>query len=137
MQNLFNNLISSHRNDRLMIAVKANGYGHGAVQIAQTAIQSGADSLAVARVEEGLELRKAGIGAPILILGYTAAHWAETLVAEQLVPTIFSLENARDLSAAAVSQKAVIPSPYTSKSIPAWDDWASHVTSFAHKKTTA
>jgi alanine racemase len=94
---------------QLMIAVKANGYGHGAVPIAQTAIHSGADSLAVARVEEGLELRKAGIGAPILIFGYTAAHWAETLVAEQLVPTIFSLQNARDLSAAAVSKKAKIP----------------------------
>ena len=94
---------------QLMIAVKANGYGHGAVQIAQTAIGNGADSLAVARVNEGLELRAAGIGAPILILGYTAAHWAETLVAEQLVPTIFSLQNARDLSSAAVSKQANIP----------------------------
>lgn len=94
---------------QLMIAVKANGYGHGAVQIARTVIQNGADSLAVAHVEEGLELRKAGIGAPILIFGYTTAHWAETLVAEQLAPTIFSLQNARDLSAAAVSNKAKIP----------------------------
>lgn len=94
---------------QLMIAVKANGYGHGAVQIAQTAIANGADSLAVARVEEGLELRKAGIGAPILIFGYTAAHWAETLLAEQLVPTIISLQNARDLSAAATSKKVRIP----------------------------
>jgi alanine racemase len=94
---------------QLMIAVKANGYGHGAVQIARTAIQNGADSLAVARVEEGLELRKAGIGAPILIFGYTAARWAETLVDEQLVPTICTLQNARDLSAAAVSKKARIP----------------------------
>jgi alanine racemase len=94
---------------QLMIAVKANGYGHGAVPIAQTAIHSGADSLAVARVEEGLELRKAGIGAPILIFGYTAAHWAEILVAEHLVPTVFSLQNARDLSTAAVSKKANIP----------------------------
>lgn len=94
---------------QLMIAVKADGYGHGAVQIAQTALQNGADSLAVARVNEGLELRAAGIGAPILILGYTAAHWAETLVAEQLVPTIFSLQIARDLSAAAVSKQVKIP----------------------------
>lgn len=94
---------------QLMIAVKADGYGHGAVSIAQTAIGNGADSLAVARVEEGLELRKAGIGAPILIFGYTAAHWAETLAAGQLVPTVFSLQNARDLSAAAVSKKLHIP----------------------------
>ncbi len=94
---------------QLMIAVKANAYGHGAVPIARTVIQNGADSLAVARVEEGLELRRAGIGAPILILGYTSARWADTLLAEQLVPTIFSLENARDLSAAATAQKRSIP----------------------------
>jgi alanine racemase len=94
---------------QLMIAVKANGYGHGAVPIAQTAIENGADSLAVARVEEGLELRKAGIEAPILIFGYTAAHRAEILMAEQLVPTIFSLQNARGFSAAAVSTKTKIP----------------------------
>lgn len=94
---------------QLMIAVKADGYGHGAVQIAQTALQNGADSLAVARVREGLELRKAGIGAPILIFGHTTAYLAETLVAKQLVPTIFSVQNARDLSAAAVSQRATIP----------------------------
>ncbi|MGD9009205.1 MAG: alanine racemase [Desulfobacteraceae bacterium] len=100
-------ITSTH--SQLMIAVKANGYGHGAVPIAQTAIENGADSLAVARVEEGLALRNAGIGAPILIFGYTTAHWAETLVTEQLVPTIFSLQNARDLSAAAVSKKAKIP----------------------------
>lgn len=94
---------------RLMIAVKANGYGHGAVQIARTVVQNGADSLAVARVEEGLELRRAGIRAPILILGYTSARWIEALTAERLMPTIFSLPDARDLSAAAVSKNAEIP----------------------------
>jgi alanine racemase len=87
----------------LMIAVKANGYGHGAVQIARTVIQNGADALAVARVEEGLELRKAGIGAPVLILGYTPAQWADALLAEQLVPTVFSLQNAQELSTASAS----------------------------------
>jgi alanine racemase len=94
---------------QLMIAVKADGYGHGAVPVARTAMANGADSLAVARVEEALELRNAGIGAPILIFGYTPAHWAETVLAQRLVPTIFSLHNARDLSQAALSQKAQIP----------------------------
>jgi alanine racemase len=94
---------------RLMIAVKAEGYGHGAVPVARAAIANGADSLAVARVEEALELRKAGIGAPILILGPTPAHWAETVLAEQLIPTVFSLQNARNLSDAALSKKAKIP----------------------------
>jgi alanine racemase len=93
----------------LMIAVKANGYGHGAVQIARTVIQNGADALAVARVEEGLELRKAGIGAPILILGYTPAHWVDTLLAEQLVPTLVSLQNAKALSTAWASTDQRIP----------------------------
>jgi alanine racemase len=94
---------------RLMIAVKANGYGHGAVQIARTVMQNGADSLAVARVEEGLELRRAGIRAPILILGYTPARWFEALTADQLMPTLFSLPDARNLSAAAVSGNVEIP----------------------------
>jgi alanine racemase len=94
---------------QLMVAVKADGYGHGAVPVAQTAIANGADSLAVARLEEALELRNAGIGAAILIFGYTPAHWAETLLAQRLVPTVFSLQNARDLSDAAVSKKATIP----------------------------
>lgn len=47
-------------------AVKADGYGHGAVQVASTALKAGADMLAVATLEEGLELREAGIDAPIL-----------------------------------------------------------------------
>ena len=67
----------------LMAVVKADAYGHGAVTIAQTVLQSGANWLGVATVPEGIELRAAGIKAPILILGAThtreeiqaIAHW--------------------------------------------------------------
>ena len=53
----------------LMAVVKADGYGHGAVIVAQTALQHGATWLAVATLAEGIELRQAGINAPILLLG--------------------------------------------------------------------
>lgn len=53
----------------LMAVVKADAYGHGAVSVAQTALNYGASSLAVATLSEGIELRKGGINADILILG--------------------------------------------------------------------
>ncbi|GAA4724915.1 alanine racemase [Brevibacillus fulvus] len=55
----------------IMAVVKADGYGHGSVQVGREALQSGANSLAVAMLDEALVLRKAGITAPILVLGYT------------------------------------------------------------------
>lgn len=56
----------------MMVAVKANGYGHGAVEVAKAAIEAGINQLAVAFVDEAIELREAGINVPILILGYTS-----------------------------------------------------------------
>ena len=51
--------------------VKANAYGHGAAPVARAALAAGATRLAVHRAIEGIELRQAGIDAPILIMGYT------------------------------------------------------------------
>jgi alanine racemase len=85
---------------QLMIAVKANAYGHGAVQIARTALENGADQLGVARLEEGIELRRAGIPAPILIFGYTPAHLAPILVDHDLTASVFSLQGAVSMNAA-------------------------------------
>ncbi|MCC5641168.1 alanine racemase [Nostoc sp. CHAB 5844] len=80
---------------QLMAVVKADAYGHGAVTVAQTALQSGASWLGVATVPEGIQLREAGIQAPILILGAThtpeqihaIAHW-------KLQPTLCSPKQA-------------------------------------------
>ena len=58
-------------NVSIMAAVKANAYGHGAVPIAMAAVEAGVTHIAVAFVDEGIELREAGIKVPILILGYT------------------------------------------------------------------
>jgi alanine racemase len=85
---------------RLMIAVKANAYGHGMVRVARTGLENGADQLGVARIEEGLELRRAGIQAPILIFGYTPACLAPVLADHDLTASVFSLQGAALLDAA-------------------------------------
>jgi alanine racemase len=94
---------------RLLAAVKANGYGHGAEQVARTALRSGATDLGVARLAEGVALRKAGISAPILILGYTPESDAGLLVSHDLVPTVFSVQNAHALAAAAAKAGRTLP----------------------------
>jgi alanine racemase len=88
---------------RLMAVVKANGYGHGAVEVARTALDSGADALGVARIDEGIELRKAGFGVPILIFGYTPLDLAENLIKFDLTQTVYSQETAEGLSRVAAS----------------------------------
>lgn len=94
---------------RLMAVVKADGYGHGAVKVAQTALQNGAGHLAVARLEEGIELRKAGITAPILIFGYTPPENLRRMIEHDLMPTVYSLESARACSEIAAAAGKVLP----------------------------
>ena len=80
---------------KLMAVVKADAYGHGAVTVAQTALANGADSLAIATLAEGVELRSAGIEAPILILGaINAVEDVKALAAWELEPTICNAEQA-------------------------------------------
>jgi alanine racemase len=86
---------------RFMAVVKANGYGHGAVEVARAALKNGADCLGVARMEEGLHLRTAGIDAPILILGYTPPEHSQTIVTHRLTQAVYSFESAESLSEAA------------------------------------
>ena len=87
---------------RLLAVVKADAYGHGAVAVAHAALDAGAAMLGVATIDEGIELRAAGIRAPILLLGYTPPEEAETVVAHDLAATVFQPETARALGAAAV-----------------------------------
>ena len=85
----------------LLVAVKANGYGHGALEVAATALENGASALGVARISEGIALRQKGITAPILIFSPTRALHADRLVAENLTPSVSSVESAAALSEAA------------------------------------
>ncbi len=68
----------------LCAVVKADGYGHGAVAVSRAALEAGADCLAVALVEEGVQLREAGIDAPILVLSEPVPAAAETVVRHRL-----------------------------------------------------
>ena len=84
----------------LIAVVKANAYGHGAVPVARTVLAAGADSLAVVRTMEGIELRQAGIDAPILVMGYAPLEEIPLLARWDLTPTLMTLEQARRLSQA-------------------------------------
>ena len=75
---------------RLLYAVvKANAYGHGAELIGPAALEAGVDRLAVAAVNEAISLRKAGVRAPILLLGYTPPELAETLMEYDLSVSVY------------------------------------------------
>ncbi len=83
--------------------VKADGYGHGAVAAAKATLAAGADYLAVAILNEALELRTAGITGPILILGFTPSNQAALVVEHDITQTVYSLKIAQALSAAAAA----------------------------------
>ncbi|WP_099157474.1 alanine racemase [Virgibacillus ndiopensis] len=79
-----------HDNCKLMAVVKADGYGHGAVEVAKTAINSGVDYLAVALLDEAIVLRKAGISFPILVLGYTPLNAVKDAIMNDITLTVFT-----------------------------------------------
>jgi alanine racemase len=81
--------------------VKANGYGHGSVPVAQAALAGGATGLCVAIVDEGVALRRAGITAPILLLSEQPAELADLIVGYQLTPTVTTTRGAAVLAASA------------------------------------
>ena len=74
---------------RLCAVVKADAYGHGAVEVAKAALSGGASTLAVALVSEGIALRQAGLAAPILVLGGVSADEAEAALASDLEASVF------------------------------------------------
>ena len=92
----------------LMAVVKANAYGHGAVEVTRKALENGADSLGVARIEEGIELRKAGVKESVLIFGYTPPALASKLIGFDLTQTVWSYTTAQALSDIAVSSNKQI-----------------------------
>ena len=83
---------------RVMAVVKADAYGHGAVEISRAALAAGADCLGVALWPEGKALRRAGIKAPILVFGTPPPEQASYFFRYNLTPTVYTLETARELS---------------------------------------
>lgn len=86
---------------KILAVVKADGYGHGAVEIAKE-LHEEADYFGVALIDEALQLRRNGVTKPILILGYTSPTQYETLIEADITQAIFSREAARQLSDTAV-----------------------------------
>lgn len=87
----------------LIAVLKAEGYGHGALRVATAALDGGASRVAVARPGEARELRRAGLDAPILVLGVTLPRQLRTAVLADCELTVCSLEQIRSLNAAAAS----------------------------------
>ena len=87
---------------KMMIVVKADAYGHGAVEVAKAALSAGASYLAVAFLDEAVELRNAGISAPILVLGYTPPHAFKTAVDYDLTCTVYLPDHLRKMEEAAM-----------------------------------
>ena len=75
---------------RLMAVVKADGYGHGALEVSKAALGAGADRLAVSDVGEAIDLRKAGITAPILILSQPPVSSIPLLLGYKVTPSIYT-----------------------------------------------
>ncbi len=82
--------------------VKADGYGHGAVPVAKAALEAGASWLAVALVEEGIELREAGIEAPILVLSEAPPEDAQLVAKLDLTPTVYTAAGIEALDGASL-----------------------------------
>src|SRR6185436_3091134 len=93
----------------VIAVVKANAYGHGAGPVAQAMVAAGANRLAVHRAIEGVELRQAGIEAPILVMGYTPPSGAKTVAQWKLTPSVITEESAQALSAHATDLGMTVP----------------------------
>jgi len=87
-----------------MAVVKADGYGHGALPVARAALAAGADRLGVATVEEALELREAGVTAPVQLLSEPPASSVDLLLESDIVPTVTTRGFADALGRAAASR---------------------------------
>ncbi len=104
--NNIKNLKSISRSSNFMAVVKADGYGHGSVSVSKVALENGADYLGVARINEAIKLRDAGITAPILVLGYTDPIDTAKLIDYDLIQTVFSKDVARSYGDVAIEKRS-------------------------------
>ena len=89
---------------QMMGVIKADGYGHGAVEYARIFSEKGCEWFAVSNLDEALQIREAGIDTPILILGFTPVEKATVLALNNISQAVFNSDYARGLSACAVEQ---------------------------------
>lgn len=92
---------------KVCCVIKADGYGHGAVELSQIYEKLGADFFAVSNIDEGIEIKKSGSKLPIVILGYTPVSEAENLAEYDISQAVFSLEYAKELSEKCVEEDCI------------------------------
>jgi alanine racemase len=97
------------RNVGMLLVVKADAYGHGAVRLSRLAVECGVDMLGVATLDEGRELRKAGLTLPILILSPVLPQELEDVLANDLAVAASSYDFVDKASATAVQRGGVCP----------------------------
>ncbi|MDR2134196.1 MAG: alanine racemase, partial [Treponema sp.] len=96
-------------NRRICVPVKADAYGHGALRIAEAALGAGASCLAVAVVSEGAELRRGGVGAPILLLSQAMPGEIPEILRYRLTPLVSDRDFAEALNRAAAAAGTRLP----------------------------
>lgn len=93
---------------KICAVVKADAYGHGAVPVATAALAAGVNYLAVSMTQEAVELREAGIMAPILILGTMTPEHEKAIVDYKITQTVYDLTTAQALSAMALQENKTV-----------------------------
>jgi alanine racemase len=88
--------------------VKADGYGHGSVEVSKVLLENGVGTLAIATLQEAITLREGGIACPIIMLGVTPEMYAGTLLKYDITPVTSSYENAAAISEAAKAEGRVV-----------------------------
>ncbi|MGH4050644.1 MAG: alanine racemase [Clostridium sp.] len=95
------------KSENIIAVVKADAYGHGAIDVAPVLLENGANRLAVAVQSEAVELRRSGIECPIMILGFTPPNLIDNLLKYDIEQTVYSFEFARRLSKMAVKKNKI------------------------------
>lgn len=112
LDNIKNNLNRARKivspETKIAAVIKANAYGHGAIHIAKTLIESHADMLCVACLSEALELRRHFMEFPILIMGYTPDEQLEIAVKNNITMTVFSIGQARKINEISNNKKKAV-----------------------------
>lgn len=101
------NIKKISKSNEIMAVVKADGYGHGALDIAPVLLENGATRLAVAVLNEAVELRRGGIDCPIMILGFTPPDLCDTIIEYDIEQTVYSYDLALELSKMAKKKNKV------------------------------
>lgn len=106
LDNLAHNMRETRRvvndNTKITAVIKADGYGHGAVCIGQTLLDNGADRFAVATLSEAIQLRASFPNIEIMVLGYTPESLAKDIIQNNIIQTVYTLEQAIEFSKVAI-----------------------------------